>query len=92
MARKKHNPEEIVQLLRNIEIEIGKGLSQAEACKRHSITLQTFYRWRTEYGKLNTDQAKRLKELEVENQRLKKVVADLALDNSVLREINKGNF
>lgn len=92
MAKKKHSPEEVVQLLRNIEIELGKGLSQAEACKRHSITLQTFYRWRTEYGGLKTDQAKRLKELELENLRLRKVVADLALDNSVLKEINKGNF
>lgn len=92
MARKKYNPEQIVQILRNIEIEQGRGATQEEAVKKSSITLQTYFRWRKEFGGLKTDQARRLKELEVENQRLKKVVADLALDNSVLKEINKGNF
>lgn len=92
MAKKKYSPEEAVQILRSIEIELGRGLSQHDACRKQSITLQTFYRWRKEYGGLQVDQARRLKELENENARLKKIVAELALDNSVLKEINKGNF
>lgn len=90
--KKKYSPEAVVKILRDMEIEQGKGLSQDDACRKVGITLQTFYRWRKEYGGLQIDQARRLKELETENQRLKKVVADLALDNSVLKEINKGNF
>ncbi len=90
--KKKRSAEEIVKILRDIEIEVGKGQSQDMACKKANITLQTFYRWRKEFGGLGVDQARRLKELETENMRLKKVVADLALDNSVLKEINKGNF
>lgn len=92
MAKKRHSPEEVVKILRDIEIEQGRGLSQDEACRKVGITLQTYYRWRKDYGGLKVDQARRLKELENENQRLKKIVADLALDNSVLKEINKGNF
>lgn len=90
--KKKHSPEQIVKILRDIEIEVGRGVTQEEACRKSSITLQTFYRWRNEFGGLKIDQARRLKELEAENQKLRKVVADLALDNSVLKEINKGNF
>lgn len=90
--KKKRSAEEIVKILRDIEIEQGRGLSQDAACKKANITLQTYYRWRKEFGGLGVDQARRLKELEAENIRLKKVVADLALDNSVLKEINKGNF
>lgn len=90
--KKKHSPEQIVKILRDIEIECGRGTTQEDACRKSNITLQTFYRWRTEFGGLKIDQARRLKELEVENQKLRKVVADLALDNSVLKEINKGNF
>lgn len=89
---KKHTPEAIVKILRDIEIEQGRGASQEEACKKSSITLQTFYRWRKEFGGLQIDQARRLKELENENLKLKKLVADLALDNSILKEVNKGNF
>lgn len=92
MAKKRHSPEEVVKILRDIEIEQGRGLSQDDACRKVGITLQTFYRWRKDYGGLKVDQARRLKELEVENQRLKKIVADLTLDNSVLKEVNKGNF
>lgn len=92
MARKKHSPEEVVKILRDIEIELGRGYTQEEGCKKLGITLQTYYRWRKEFGGLKIDQARRLKELELENQRLKKVVAELALDNSVLKEVNKGNF
>lgn len=93
MARgKKFSPEAIVKILRDVEIEQGKGSTQEEAIRKASITAQTYYRWRAEYGGLKIDQARRLKELETENQRLRKVVADLALDNSVLKEVNKGNF
>jgi hypothetical protein len=92
MANKKYTPEQVVKILRDIEIEQGKGLSQEDACRKSSITTQTYYRWRKEYGGLQVDQARRLKELELENGKLKKLVADLALDNSVLKEITKGNF
>ena len=81
--KKKQSPETIVKILRDFEIEQGKGLTQEEACKKAGITLQTFYRWRKEYGGLKIDQARRLKELENENTRLKKLVADLSLDYSV---------
>lgn len=93
MARKKkHSPEAIVKILRDIEIEQGKGLTQDDACRKSGITLQTYYRWRKEFGGLQIDQARRLKELENENLKLKKLVADLALDNSILKEVNQGNF
>lgn len=93
MARKKkQSPEAIVKILRDIEIEQGKGLTQDDACRKAGITIQTYYRWRKEFGGLQIDQARRLKELESENLKLKKLVADLALDNSVLKEVNKGNF
>lgn len=90
--KKKHSPEAVVKILRDIEIEQGKGANQEDACKKSGITLQTYYRWRKEFGGLQIDQARRLKELENENLKLKKLVADLSLDNSVLKEINKGNF
>lgn len=93
MANKpRYSPEQVVKILRDIEIEQGKGLSQDDACRKSGITIQTYYRWRKEYGGLQVDQARRLKELELENNKLKKLVAELALDNSVLKEINKGNF
>ncbi len=90
--KKKHSAEAIVKILRDIEIEQAKGASQDDACRKANITLQTFYRWRKEYGGVQIDQARRLKDLENENLKLKKLVADLVLDNSVLKEINKGNF
>lgn len=90
--KKKHSPEAIVKILRDIEIEQGKGLNQDDACRKAGITIQTYYRWRKEFGGLQIDQARRLKELENENLKLKKLVAELALDNSVLKEINQGNF
>lgn len=92
MARKKFAPEEIIQILRTIEIEIGKGLSQEESTKKSGITVTTWNRWKREYGGLRVDQAKRLKELELENNRLKKLVADLSVDNQILKEVSKGNF
>ena len=84
MPRKRHTPEDIIQYLRTIEIETGTGLAVLDACRKLGITEQTYYRWRKEYGGIRVDQAKRLKQLEKENAQLKKVVADLTLDNAIL--------
>ena len=92
MARKKFTPEEIIQHLRTVELEQGKGTSQEEACRKVGITVTTLIRWKKEYGGLRVDQARRLKDLELENQRLKKLVADLSIDNQILKEVSKGNF
>jgi transposase-like protein len=92
MGRKRHTAEQIIGKLRTAEIELAKGQSAAEAVRKLGITEQTYYRWRKEYGGLRLDQAKRLKELEKENVRLKKLVADQALDNAILKEANSGNF
>ena len=92
MARKKHKAEEIIQHLRTVEIEQAKGASLEEASRKVGVSYQTLIRWRKEYGGLDLEQAKRLKELEAENSRLKRVVADLALDNSILKEVSRGNF
>jgi transposase-like protein len=92
MARKRHTAEEIIGKLRTAEIDLAKGLSAAEVVRKIGITEQTYYRWRKEYGGLRLDQAKRLKELEKENTRLKRVVADQALDNAILKEATSGNF
>jgi len=91
MARKRYTAEEIIGHLRTIDIETGKGLGIAEACGKLSITEQTYYRWKKEYGGLRVEQAKRLKGLEQENARLKRVVADLSLDNSILKEVAAGH-
>lgn len=88
MARKRYTAEEVIGHLRTIEIETGKGLGIAEV----GITEQTYYRWKKEYGGLRVDQVKRLKSLEQENARLKRLVADLPLDNSILNEVAAGNF
>jgi putative transposase len=92
MARKRYTAEEIIGHLRTIGIETGKGFGIAEVCRKLGITEQTFYRWKKEYGGLRVDQAKRLKNLEQENVRLKRLVADLALDNSIVKEVAAGNF
>jgi transposase-like protein len=92
MARKRYTAEEIIGHLRTIEIETGNGRGIAEACRKLGITEQTYYRWKKEYGGLRVDQAKRLKSLEQENARLKRLVADLSLDNSILKEVAAGNF
>lgn len=91
VGRKKHNAEAIISKLREAEVLQAKGMSILEACRQLEITEQTYYRWRKEYGGLRVDQAKRLKELEQENGRLKRVVADLTLDNAILKEFAKGN-
>ena len=92
MPAKKHKPEEIIGKLREVEIMLGQGGTTAEACRRIAVSEQTYYRWRKEYGGLKMDQAKRLKELERENVRLRKAVADLTLDKQILAEVAKGNF
>jgi putative transposase len=91
VARKKHTPEEIISKLREAEVELAKGQTTGQVCHRIGTTEQTYYRWRKEYGGLKIDQAKRLKQLERENSRLKRVVADQALDISILKEAASGN-
>jgi transposase len=92
MARKKYSSEDIIQLLRQAEILVAKGQSQEQVSKALSVSYQTLCRWKREYGGMRTDQAKRLKELETENNRLKRIVAELELDKLMLKEISKGNF
>lgn len=92
MARKRYTPEEIIQHLRTVELEQGKGLKLEEAARKVGVTYQTIVRWRKEYGGLKVSQAKKMKELEKENARLKKLVADMALDNAILKDVAEGNF
>ncbi len=92
MPRKRYTAEQIITKLREAEVELAKGQNIAQVCRKLGIGDQTYYRWRREYGGLRVDQAKRLKDLERENSRLKKVVADLALDNAILKEAASGNF
>jgi transposase-like protein len=79
-------------MLRQIEVGIANGKTTPQACKEAEITVQTFYRWRKEYGGLKMDQAKRLKELEKENGKLKRLVAELSLDKQILKDVAEGNF
>ena len=92
MSQKRHTPEQIIRKLRQAEVELAKGQSAVEVARKLGITEQTYYRWRKEFGGLRVDQAKRLKELEKENARLKKLVADQALDNAILKETASGKF
>lgn len=92
MPKKRYTPEEIILHLRTVELDIGKGLAVLDSCRKLGITEQTYYRWKKEYGGLRVDQAKRLKGLEQENLRLKRIVADQALDLSILKEVASGNF
>ncbi len=92
MARKIYKPEEIVNLLRQVEVAVANGKMTPQACKEAGIVEQTYYRWRKEYGGLKVDQARRLKELEQENGKLKRLVANLSLDKQVLEELARGNF
>ena len=91
-GRKRHGAEQIIAKLREAEVELARGKTAGEICRKLGITEQTYYRWRREYGGLRVDQARRLRELERENARLKKLVADQALDVAILREAAKGNF
>jgi putative transposase len=92
MARKRFTPEQIITMLREAEVLLNQSTPVAEVCRKLGVSEQTYYRWRKEYGGMRVDQAKRLKELEQENARLKKLVADLSLDNAILKEVNRGNF
>jgi putative transposase len=92
MPIKRYKPEQIVNLLRQAEVEIANGKTTPQACRDAQITAQTYYRWRKEFGGLKLDQAKRLKELEKENSRLKRLVAELSLEKQVLRDVAQGNF
>ena len=92
MAKKRYTAEQIVAKLREAEVELSKGQSTAHVCKKIGISEQTYYRWRREYGGLRLEQAKRLKALERENARLKKLVADQAIDISILKEVSSGKF
>jgi transposase-like protein len=92
MAQKKHTPEEIIGKLREAEIVQAQGGTVADACRRIGVTEQTYFRWRKEFGGLKLDQARRMKELETENARLRRAVADLTLDKLILKEAARGNF
>ena len=92
MTRKKYTSEQIINKLGEVEIMLSKGSTIGEASKKIGVTEQTYYRWRKDYGGMRIEQAKRLKDLEKENSQLKKLVADLSLDNAILKEVSKGNF
>ena len=92
MVRKAFKPEQIINKLREAEVLIIQGSTIGEASRRIGVTEQTYYRWRREYGGMGVEQARRLKELEKENARLKRLVADLSLDNIILKEAARGNF
>jgi transposase-like protein len=92
MKKKGFTPEQIITMLREAEVLLAQGNTAREVARKLGITEQTYYRWRREYGGMKVDQAKRFKELEKENTRLKKLVADLSLDNAILKEVSRGNF
>ena len=90
--RSRYTPEQIIGKLREAEILMSKGASVVEVCKKIGVTDVTFYRWRKLYGGMQIPEAKRMKEMEKENARLRKLVADLSIDNQILKEVAKGNF
>ena len=92
MARKRYTAEQIIGKLRAIEVHISSGMTSEQAARREEIPVQSYFRWRKEYGGLKVDQAKRLKEMEKENARLKRLVAELSLDKQMLQEVAEGNF
>jgi putative transposase len=92
MGRKRFTAEQIINMLREAEVLLNRGSTVGEVCRKLGISEQTYYRWRKDYGGMRVDQAKRLKELEKENARLKKLVADLSLDKDILKEAARGNF
>ena len=89
---RKHTPEQIVNILRQVEVAVANGKTHPIASREAGITEQTYYRWRKEYGGMKVDQAKRLKELEQENSKLKRLVAELSLDKQILQDFTRGNF
>ena len=92
MGQKHHKPEEIVAKLRQVEVLTGQGRSVSEAVRVIAVSEQTYFRWRAEYGGMKTDQLKRLKELEVENARLRRAVSELTVEKLILKEAARGNF
>ena len=90
--KKGFTPEQIIKKLREAEVLLSKGEKVEQVIRKLGVSDVTYYRWRKEYGGLQVDQARRMKELEKENARLKKLVADLSLDNAILKEVNRGNF
>lgn len=92
MPRKNYAAEEVIRLLREAEVELAQGQSVTAVVKKLGVTTNTYYRWRKEYGGLKVDQAKRLKDLERENGRLKRLLADAHLDNAILKEAASGNL
>ena len=92
MARKRYSAEQIIGYLREAEVLLAKGNTIPQICKKIGIAEQTYYRWRKEYGSLSVDQAKRLKEVDKENTRLRKLVADLSLDKAILKEVAEGKY
>jgi transposase-like protein len=92
MPKKRHKPEEVVAKLRQVDVLASQGTPIADAIRQIGVTEVTYYRWRQEYGGLKRDQVKRLKELELENARLRKAVSDLTLDKLILKEAARGNF
>ena len=92
MPRKRHKPEEIVAKLRQVDVLVSQGTAVADAVRSIGVTEVTYYRWRQEYGGLKSDQIKRMKALETENQRLRKAIAALTLDKLILQEAARGNF
>jgi putative transposase len=89
---KRHTPEQVIGLLRQADADLGSGLTIGQVCQKLAVSEQTFHRWRNQYGGMKQDQMKRLKELEVENARLKKLLAEAILDNQMLKEVARGNF
>lgn len=92
MSRKRYSPEQIIGMLREAEVLLSQGRTRGEVCRHLAVSEQSYYRWRKEYGGLKVDQAKRLKELEKENARLRRAVSDLTLDKLILKEAAEGNF
>lgn len=92
MSKKQYSPEQIIVHLRQVEVLCSQGKTVAEAARQIGVTEQTYYRWRKQYGGMNSSDAKKLKDLEKENTRLKKLVADLSLDNAILKDVAEGKF
>ena len=92
MSRKRYDVDQIIPMLRRADVELGKGKKTPEVCRLLGITVQTYYRWRQKYGGMQPEMAKELKTLQKENARRKRLVADQALDNAILKEAAKGNF
>ena len=90
MSRNRHKSEQVIAKMREVEVDLAKGTPVAQACKKIAVTEQTYYRWRKEYGGLKVDQAKRLKALELENARLKRLLAEGELDKAILKEAAAG--